>query len=112
MDIDLKAGLKNVENVESVTVKFPTYGLSSKQLEVSNFVLENVPSGYEATVLTQRLRNIKIVGATGIVNDLNSDDLVGIVDMSQDSVKTGRYNVTVKIYCQGGVLAWAVGRCV
>lgn len=109
LDINLKAGLKNVENVESVTVKFPTYGLSSKQLEVSNFVLENVPSGYEARVLTERLRNIKVVGATGIVNDLNSDDLVGIVDLSQDAVKTGRYNVTVKIYCQGGVLAWAVG---
>ena len=90
-------------------MKFPTYGLSSKQLEVSNFVLENVPAGYDARVLTERLRNIKVVGATGVVNDLNSDDLVGIVDLSQDSVKTGRYNVTVKIYCQGGVLAWAVG---
>ena len=109
LDIDLKAGLKNVENVESVTVKFPTYGLSSKQLEVSNFVLENVPAGYDARVLTGRLRNIKVVGATSVVNDLNSDDLVGIVDLSQDAVKTGRYNVTVKIYCQGGVLAWAVG---
>ena len=27
----------------------------------------------------------------------------------EDEIKTGRYNVTVKIYCQGGVLAWAVG---
>lgn len=109
LDINLKAGLKNVENVENVTVKFPTYGLSSKTLEVSNFVLENVPSGYDAKVLTERLKNVKIVGATGILRSLSSDDLVGIVDVSQDTVKTGRYNVSVKIYCQGGVLAWAVG---
>lgn len=109
LDINLKAGLKNVENVENVTVKFPTYGLSSKTLEVSNFVLENVPSGYDVEVLTERLKNVKIVGATGVLQSLSSDDLVGIVDASQDAVKTGRYNVSVKIYCQGGVLAWAVG---
>ncbi len=109
LDLDLAAGLKNVENVESVTVTFPSDGLSSKNLEVSNFVLENVPTGYEAQVLTERLRNIKVVGDTDVVGDLTSDDLVGIVDMSQDSAKTGRYSVTVKIYCQGGVLAWAVG---
>ena len=109
VDVDLKAGLKNVENVEHVTVKFPAYGFSSKTLEVTNFVLENVPSGYEAQVLAQRLRNVKIVGTDGVLNDLNSDDLVGIVDVPQNSMKTGRYNVTVKIYCQGNVLAWAVG---
>ncbi len=109
LDITLNAGLKNVENVDSVTVTFPSYGLTSRTMDVSkdNFVIENLPSGYTVEVLTEQLEDIRIVGDTSIVNDLTTEDLVGTIDLSQYSISRG--HVSVKIYVQGRVLAWAVG---
>ena len=107
--IELKAGIKNVEELAEVSVKFPSYGYSSKNLELANFVLENVPTGYEAKLVTERLRDVKIVGSSSVLNNLTSEDLVAIVDISPYAEKSGRYQAVAKIYCQGSVVAWAVG---
>lgn len=111
LDITLNAGLKNVENVDSVTVTFPSYGLTSRTMDLSkdNFVIENLPSGYSVEVLTEQLEDIRIVGDSSIVADLTAEDLVGTIDLSQYSISRGQYTVSVKIYVQGRVLAWAVG---
>lgn len=109
LDITLNAGLKNVENVTSVTVTFPTYGLSARTLDLNNFVFENLPSGYDITTLSDSIENIRVVGDSSIIADLTQEDLVGIIDLSQYSLSRGRYTVSVKVYVQGKVLAWAVG---
>ena len=109
LDVVLNAGLKNVEQVTEVTVTFPTYGLTTETFSVSNFILENLPSGYQASVLTSSLTNVKIVGENSVMRDLESEDLVAAVDLSQIGIGKGRYNVTVKVYVQNRVLAWAVG---
>ncbi len=109
LDVVLNAGLKNVEQVYEVTVTFPTYGLTTETFSVSNFILENLPSGYQASVLTNALTNVKIVGESSVMRDLESEDLVAAVDLSQIGIGKGRYNVTVKVYVQNRVLAWAVG---
>lgn len=111
LDITLNAGLKNVENVDSVTVTFPSYGLTSRTMDLDkdNFVIENLPSGYNVEVLTEQLEDIRIVGDSSIVSDLTTEDLVGTIDLSQYSISRGQYTVSVKIYVQGRVLAWAVG---
>lgn len=109
LEVVLNAGFKNVENVSEVTVTFPSYGLTAKTMELQNFVVENAPSGYDVEVLTSKLRDVRIVGDSSIVGDLMSEDLVASVDMSQYTVSKGQYNVAVKVYVQGRVLAWAVG---
>ena len=40
---------------------------------------------------------------------MTQEDLVGTIDLSQYSISSGRYTVSVKVYVQGKVLAWAVG---
>lgn len=109
LDVLLNAGFKNVENITEVTVTFPSYGLSSKTLDLQNFVVENAPSGYDIQVLSSRLHDVRIVGDTSILEELTAEDLVGSIDLSQYSLSKGQYNVAVKVYVQGKVLAWAVG---
>ena len=79
------------------------------EMNRDNFVIENLPSGYTVDVLSTGLENIRIVGDSSIVADLTAEDLVGTIDLSQYSISRGQYTVSVKIYVQGRVLAWAVG---
>lgn len=111
LDVTLPAGFINTENVTSVTITFPSYGMTSKTFSVprSNFVFENVPAGYEAVLTTSSLENVKIVGDSTIMDNLTSDDLVASIDLSQVTPKKGQYTVPVRVYCQNRVLAWAVG---
>lgn len=109
LDITLNAGLKNVENVNTVVVTFPSYGLTTRTLDVDNFIFENLPAGYEVSPLTAKLEGVRIVGDSSIVSEMTSEDLVGMIDLSQYSIGKGRYTVSAKIYVQGKVLAWAVG---
>lgn len=98
-----------MENVGSVVVTFPSYGLTTRVLDLDNFVIENLPSGYDVSILTAKLEGVRIVGDSSIVSELTSEDLVGTIDLSQYSISKGQYTVTAKIYVQGKVLAWAVG---
>ena len=111
LDVTLPAGFINTENVSTVTITFPSYGLTSKTFTVlrSNFVFENVPTGYEAVLTTTALENVKIVGDSTVISNLTSDDLVASIDLSQITAKKGQYTVSVRVYCQNRVLAWAVG---
>ncbi len=109
LDITLNAGLKNVENVSSVTVTFPSYGLTTRTMDLDNFVIENLPSGVRVSPLSDKLEDIRIVGDSSILAGLTQEDLVGTIDLSQYNISSGRYTVSVKVYVQGKVLAWAVG---
>ncbi len=111
LDVTLPAGFLNTENVTSVTITFPTYGLTSKTFSVprNNFVFENMPSGFEAELTINQLENVKIVGDSTVLNSMTSDDLVASIDLSQVTAKKGQYTVPVRVYSQNRVLAWAVG---
>ena len=111
LDVTLPAGFLNTENVTSVTITFPTYGLTSKTFSVprNNFVFENMPSGFEAELTINQLENVKIVGDSTVLNSMTSDDLVASIDLSQVTAKKGQYTVPVRVYSQNRVLTWAVG---
>ena len=74
-----------------------------------NFVIENLPSGYTVEVLTEQLEDIRIVGDTSIVKRPDGRGPGGHHRPLPVLNQRGRYTVSVKIYVQGRVLAWAVG---
>ncbi len=106
--IELKAGIKNVDGLSEVVVTFNTDEYISKMFEVSNVVCENDPAGYKGEK-KNNISNVKIVGPKNVVEKLTSQDIVAIADLSQLSGKVGNYNVSAKVYCNNGAVAWAVG---
>lgn len=111
LEVALPAGYTNQENITNVTLKIPSNGLSSRTFSIprSNFVLENIPAGFDATIVPQALGNVKITGDSDVIENLSPDDLVVSVDLSEITAIKGQYTVTARVYCQNGVLAWAVG---
>ncbi len=111
LEVTLPTGYTNPESVTTVTLTIPDKGLSSRTFSIprNNFVVENTPSGFTASIVPQALTNVKITGDTGVVEALSSDDLIVSVDLSEVTAIRGQYTVTARVYCQNGVLAWAVG---
>ena len=111
LDVTLPAGFTNMESVASVTVTFPQDGFTARTYSIpqSNFVLENLPAGYDVSIVPQALSNVKIVGEDSVMETLSADDLVVTVDLSQVTLEKGQYTISARVYCQDGVLAWAVG---
>ena len=109
LEVNLPAGYRNMDNVDRVTVEFPTENLDSKTITISNLNLANVPRGYDVGLLTKRLTNVKIVGETGIVKSITAADVVASVDLLDVTMTKGRFSVPVKFSIPNKGLVWVSG---
>ncbi len=109
LEVNLPAGYRNMDNVDRVTVEFPTENLDSKTITISNLNLANVPRGYDVSLLTKRLTNVKIVGETGIVKSITAADIVASVDLLDVTMTKGRFSVPVKFSIPNKGLVWVSG---
>lgn len=109
LEINLPAGYRNMDNVDRVTVEFPTQNIDSKTITISNLNLTNVPRGYEVSLLTKRLANVKIVGEASIVKSVTAADVVASVDLLDVTMTKGRFSVPIKFSIPNKGLVWVSG---
>lgn len=75
---------ENVNNIKSASVTFNNEGLQSKTINyipASNIKIKNLPSKYDATLITQYLDNIEIIGPENIINNITEKDIIVNVDL-------------------------------
>lgn len=108
-EVALPLGFVNVNNIETVVVEFDNSGISSRTLDLSSFVLTDVPEGYIAEVTTPSLNNVKIVGDSKVLSTLKPEDFVISVNFPNQDVQIGQYEMPVSIWLEKDELAWAVG---
>ncbi len=111
LDIGLPSGFVNLENTNKVTVKFEKADLVSKTFNVSNFNVVNAPDGYDISVVTSKIENVKIVGKKSIVNSLKAKDIIASIDLESSTTinQSGDTTVVVQITVPNKGLVWAVG---
>lgn len=61
-DVELPENFINVAHTETVTVTFDWTDMVAKEFTVTNLSLVNVPSDYDARLLTDRVTKVKIIG--------------------------------------------------
>lgn len=89
-DVELPENFINVAHTETVTVTFDWTDMVAKEFTVTNLSLVNVPSDYDARLLTDRVTKVKIIGPAQVLETMTADDLVGQIDLSKRSVETGQ----------------------
>ncbi len=108
-DVELPEKFINVAHTETVTVTFDWTEMAAKEFTVTNLSLQNVPIGYDAKLLTDRITKVKIIGPADVLETLTSDDLVAQIDLSKRSVETGQFKTALSIFAPLKDLVWAVG---
>ena len=108
-DVELPENFINVADTETVTVTFDWTDIVAKEFTVTNLSLVNVPSDYDARLLTDRVTKVKIIGPAQVLETMTADDLVGQIDLSKRSVETGQFKTAVTISAPSKNLVWAVG---
>lgn len=93
-DIVLPEGLTNETGISEaeVEVRFPN--LMVKTFSVNNIVLENIPQGMEAELITQLLE-VKLRGPAGLMESITEADIKAVVDLSQASAVTDKFAVQI-----------------
>lgn len=93
-DIVLPEGLTNETGISQakVDVKFPN--LMVKTFLVDNIVLENIPQGMEAELITQLLE-VKLRGPAGLMENITAADIKAVVDLSQAAAGTDKFAVQI-----------------
>lgn len=75
---------ENVNNINSASVTLNNDGLQSKTISSipsSNIRIKNLPSKYDATLMTQNLLDIEIIGPEDIINNITEKDIIVNVDL-------------------------------
>ena len=103
-DVELPENFINVAHTETVTVTFDWTDMVAKEFTVTNLSLVNVPSDYDARLLTDRVTKVKIIGPAQVLETMTADDLVGQIDLSKRSVEMFSYTYWHYAIVQEGLL--------
>lgn len=107
----LPNGCVMISDVEtSAKIVFNSKNYSSAEFMVTNIRLVNVPDDVKATVMSQNVQNVKIIGPKSVIESLKASDIVAEVDLSGRVISSyGQIKVPVNIIIPGAELTWAYG---
>lgn len=108
-DLTLPSGYVKLDDEEKVTVKFNTEGMSSLKMTVSDIRISNMPEGYEAKIITDKITGVTVIGETGALSKLVPGSLTAVIDGSQLKPDLATQTVPVSVIIPSSSAVWAVG---
>lgn len=101
----------NISGNDTATVSFPLEGYATKDVTINNsqIYVVNVPDGFNATVETEKIRNITIVGPADVIEQIDPSDVIGQIDLLDYNITTGDQIMTVTVYLPNYNNVWANG---
>lgn len=95
-DIELPEGVTSQtgEKTATVNVTFPSLRVAT--FTATNIIVENVPEGLEAEIVTKQLE-VMVRGPRSQVNNMMSEDIIVVVDLSEGKLGSLSYNATIRL---------------
>ncbi len=106
--IPLADELTNVDGVTEAVITITIHELNTKNLEATDFIIQNVPEGYNATVQTKSL-NVIVRGKEEELELISAANLRVVADLTDINLASGQYTVNARIYFDGTGSAGVVG---
>ena len=107
-EIPLSAGEVNLSGESKVKVTLDSQNYTTNIFRVSNIITKNNPDGMSVAKETQSLHAVTIIGPAIDLTNLQENDLVASVDLS-DVSKEGSYSKTATISISGHSRVWCFG---
>ncbi len=108
-DLTLPSGYVKLVDADTVSVKFNSEGMSSLKMTVTDIRVSNLPEGYEAKILTDRITGVTVIGETEDLSRLVTGSLTAVIDGSQLKTDSGIQSVAATVIIPSGGTVWAVG---
>lgn len=89
--------LENLTGDITAHVTVDISGLATKELYVTNFECTHVTDGYQADILTQRLK-VVVRAEPDELNNITGNSLRAVADLAEFGAMTGTVTPTVKVY--------------
>ena len=105
-------GLKNLSNVDNVTVNFDSSGLAAKEFTVSqeDIHIRNKPSSdYEYTVASNGL-TFTLIGPEEVLSELTSKDITVETNLLNTDNSGSQFSNDVTIYCSDYHNVWSTSK--
>lgn len=101
----------NISGINQVNVNFDLEGYTEKSITLTNSQIHliNAPANYDIVIEQDKLR-VMVVGPEEILENLDSSNFVGQVDLMDYEMRSGIRFLSVTIYAPGYPEVWAVGR--
>jgi len=107
--VEFPQGMIN-RGTNTVTVQFPQDEIATKRINVTDIRVENQPSNYNISILTEVIRDVNIIGKADDVEALLPGSVIAIIDFSQIAgIETGQRSVTVKFRITSNNTTWVAG---
>lgn len=87
-------GVTNDSARSEATVDILFDGLTTKEITIEEFKTTNVPEGFVAEVVTEKLV-VKVRGTTELINKLSAKDITATVDFTNKEVGVSTYRVSI-----------------
>ncbi|MEG2119484.1 MAG: hypothetical protein RRY53_03950, partial [Pseudoflavonifractor sp.] len=108
--ITLAPELTNESGVTEAIVTVTVEGLATREFEVDDITLANVPDGLKAEAVTQS-RLVLVRGPKTAVDAIYQSQLRIIADVSKAPAAEGRYTIPAKVYLDGSSDVGVVDDC-
>lgn len=105
--IELPEGIENETGIWDVTVDIKFNGLETREFQVTQFEIVNVPNGMKADIRRKEI-SVKLRGPQAQLNAIVPEDVTLVVDFASAQSGTDRVPATVTIKNQNGEVG-AVG---
>ena len=112
LSVALPDSFVNTQNVGEISISFDLSGYSSKTVRISNSNLKlvNVPENVDASVVTQYIGSVKIIGTPEDLATITASDVVGEIDLLEQKItEKGQFTVPVSVKIPTKSTVWAVG---
>lgn len=94
-DITVPEGVNNITGVTEAVVSIRFSGLSTREFNVDNFRLINVPESLEAEIMNSSL-TVKVRGPATEMSLLTDEDITAVVDLSNAEVGHATFKTTLE----------------
>lgn len=108
LGIDIPSDCKNISNSTTAKVTLDLSGLSSKKFTVDNFTVNGLSDKYSSEV-TQKSISVAVIGPESQIDDLDTDSITGVIDVSNSNGTTGSVQMPVSFKFSGADSCWAYG---
>ena len=108
VNINLPPTCKNLSNIPTAKVSLNLAGMSTRQMEVTNFTVKNLSSDKTAQVYTKSM-SVMVVGPDDEVSRLTDANLTGLIDLSDRENFTGHTEIPVTFSISNTTRSWVYG---